>query len=131
MKQSSSNELTILKPVLSDIDLAQNALFNLLDIFKKLSRLVINSFKTEGMWIGSSRRKTFKPLGIKWPDEPIKELGFYYSFDIKLPHKKNIEGLHSIKKTQYKCLVSNHSKILFIFLHFYWFLKQMSDLKCL
>ena len=44
--------------VLSDIDLAQ-ALFNLLEVFKNLSGLVINSSKTEGMWIGSSRDKTW------------------------------------------------------------------------
>ena len=39
--------------VLSDIDSAQ-ALFNLLEVFKNLSGLVINSSKTEGIWIGSS-----------------------------------------------------------------------------
>ena len=69
--------------VLSDIDSAQ-ALFNLLEVFKNISGLVINSSKTEGMWIGSSRDKTSKPFGIKWPDEPIKALGVYYSYDIKL-----------------------------------------------
>ena len=73
--------------VLSDIDSA-HALFNLLDAFKKLSGLVINSSKTEGMWIGSSRGKTLKPFGIKWPEEPIKALGVYYSYDIKLLHEK-------------------------------------------
>ena len=36
--------------VLSDIDSAQ-ALCNLLEVFKKLSGLVINSSKTKGMWI--------------------------------------------------------------------------------
>ena len=73
--------------VLSDIDSAQ-ALFNLLEVFKNLSGLVINSSKTEGMWIGSSRDKTSKLFSIKWPDEPIKALGVYYSYDIKLLHEK-------------------------------------------
>ena len=51
------------------------------------------------MWIGSSRGKTLKPFGIKWPDEPIKALGVYYSYDIKLLHEKNcIERLDSVKK---------------------------------
>ena len=46
------------------------------------------------MWIGSSIK-----LGIKWPDEPIKALGVYYSYDIKLLHEKNfIERLDSVKK---------------------------------
>ena len=51
------------------------------------------------MWIRSSRDKTSKPFGIKWPDEPIKALGVYYSYDIKLLHEKNfIERLDSVKK---------------------------------
>ena len=46
------------------------------------------------MRIGSSIK-----LGIKWPDEPIKALGVYYSYDIKLLHEKNfIERLDSVKK---------------------------------
>ena len=46
-----------------------------------------------------SRDKTSKPFGIKWPDEPIKALGVYYSYDIKLLHEKNfIERLDSVKK---------------------------------
>ena len=37
--------------------------------------------------------------GIKWPDEPIKALGVYYSYDPKLLHEKYfIEKLDSIKK---------------------------------
>ena len=36
---------------------------------------------------------------IKLPDEPIKALGVYYTYDIKLPHEKNfIERLDSVKK---------------------------------
>ena len=51
------------------------------------------------MWIGSSRDKTSKPFGIKWPDEPIKALGVNYSYDIKLlQEKKFIERLDSVKK---------------------------------
>ena len=38
--------------VLSDKDSA-HALFNLLDVFRKLSALKTNTSKTEGMWIGS------------------------------------------------------------------------------
>ena len=45
------------------------------------------------------RDKTSKPFGIKWPDEPIKALGVYYSYDIKLLHaKKFVERLDSFKK---------------------------------
>ena len=68
--------------VLSDIDSAQ-ALCNLLEVFKNLSGLVINSSKSEGIWYGLSRDKTSKSFGIKWPDEPIKALSVSYSCNIK------------------------------------------------
>ena len=55
--------------------------------------------KTEGMWIGSSRKNKTKPFSIKWPNEPIKALGVYYSYDQKLLDEKNfIENLDSVKK---------------------------------
>ena len=83
--------------VLSDINSAQ-ALLNLLEVFKNLSGLVINSSKTERKWIGSSRDKTSKPFGMKRPDEPIKGLGVYCSYDIKRLHEKHfIERLDSVK----------------------------------
>ena len=84
--------------VLSDVNSAR-VLFKLLDDFKKLSGLAINPSKTEGMWIGSSRGSKTKPFGIKWPNEPIKALGVYYSYDPKLLLEKNfIEKLDTIKK---------------------------------
>ena len=48
--------------VLSDMDSAR-ALFTLLDVFKELSGLRINSSKTEEMWVGSSRSNKLKPFG--------------------------------------------------------------------
>ena len=83
--------------VLSDVNSAC-ILFKLLDDFKKLSGLAINPSKTEGMWIGSSRRNKTKPFGI-WPDKSIKALGVYYSYDPKLLLEKDfIEKLDTIKK---------------------------------
>ena len=64
-----------------------------------LSGLAINYSKTEGMWIGSCRNNNSKPFGIKWPREPIKALGVYYSYDPALLREKNfIENLDKIKK---------------------------------
>ena len=81
--------------VLSDINSA-HTLFKLLDDFKKLSGLAVNPTKAEGMWIGSLREIKAKPLGIKWPNELIKALGVYYSYDQKLlQQKKIIEKLDS------------------------------------
>ena len=51
------------------------------------------------MWIGSLRQNKVKPLGIKWPNEPIKALGVYYSYDKKLLHEKKFIGkLDRVKK---------------------------------
>ena len=36
------------------------------------------------MWIGSTKENKAKPLGIKWPNEPVKALGVYYTYDVKL-----------------------------------------------
>ena len=33
------------------------------------------------MWIGSQRNNDEKPLGIKWPSEPIKTLGVFFTYD--------------------------------------------------
>ena len=75
------------------------ALFKLLGFFKSVSGLMINCTKTEGMWIGSTRHSKSKPFQIKWTDEPIKALGVYFTYDIKLLHEKNfLEKLDSIKK---------------------------------
>ena len=83
---------------LSDINSLQ-ALLNLLEVYKNASGLTINCTKTEGMWIGSLRNNKIKPFGLKWPDESIKALGVYYSYDEKLLAEKNfIENLDKIKK---------------------------------
>ena len=61
--------------------------------------------KTEGMWIGSTKENKAKPLGIKWPNEPIKALGVYYTYDVKLLREKNfIERLDNVKGYQYLVL---------------------------
>ena len=83
---------------LSDINLLV-VLLDLLEVYKNASGLTINCTKTEGMWIGSLRNNKTKPLGLKWPDEPIKALAVYYSYDEKLLREKNfIENLDKIKK---------------------------------
>ena len=51
------------------------------------------------MWIGASKENKTEPLGIRWPMEPIKALGVYFTYDLKLLKEKNfIERLDSIKK---------------------------------
>ena len=84
--------------VLADTSSAER-LFELLNKFEILSGLKINCSKTEGMLIGSKRHHKEKTFGIKWPDEPIKALGVYFTYDQKLLKEKNfIERLDSIKQ---------------------------------
>ena len=83
---------------LSDIN-SLVVLLDLLEVYKNASGLTINCTKTEGMWIGSLRDNKTIPLGLKWPDEPIKALGVYYSYDEKLLGEKNfMQNLDKIKK---------------------------------
>ena len=56
--------------VLSDTNSAQS-LFD--------SGLKVNGSKTEGLWIGSLKYNDIKPFGIKWPDEPIKASGVFFT----------------------------------------------------
>ena len=74
--------------VLSDTESAYK-LFQLLDKFKKGSGLKVNNSKTEGLWIGSLKGSEMKPLGIKWPQDPIKALGIFFSYHKKLLYLKN------------------------------------------
>ena len=68
------------------------ALFTLLKKFENSSGLKVNSEKTEAMWLGSSRLSNKKPLGISWPQKPIKVLGVFFSYDEKLSEKANFEN---------------------------------------
>ena len=64
-----------------------------------ISGLKINCKKTEGMWIGSIKENKAKPLRIRLPNEPIKTIGVYYVYDVKLLREKNlIERVYSIQK---------------------------------
>ena len=74
---------------LSDISSAEQ-LFEVLNFFKDISGLKINCKKTEGMWIGSTKENKAKPLGIRWPNEPIKALGVYYTYDVKLLRERTL-----------------------------------------
>ena len=43
------------------------------------------------MWIGSQKNNDKKPLGIKWPSEPIKALGVFFTYDQALLYEKNFQ----------------------------------------
>ena len=84
--------------MLSNLDSA-NVLFQQLNLIKNLCGLEVNSSKTEGMWIGSLEKNEETPLGIKWPSEPIKALGVFFTYDHTLIYEKNFrEKLDNMKK---------------------------------
>ena len=84
--------------VLSDTNSAQ-AVFDSLDVFEYLSGLKVNHSKTEGLWIGSLKYNDIKPFGMKWPDEPIKALGAFFTYDQNLIYEKNFKDkVFKIKK---------------------------------
>ena len=56
-------------------------LFKLLDRFTSVSGLKVNVNKNEAMWLGKQKHCKDKPLGVKWPDDPIKIVGIYISYD--------------------------------------------------
>ena len=59
--------------------------------FGKVSGLLLNKEKTEGMWLGSLRFSHSQPLGIKWPLKPIKILGVYFSYNLEECNHLNFE----------------------------------------
>ena len=66
-------------------------LFKLLSNFQECSGLEINKSKTEGMWLGASRKNTAKPLGIAWPVNFILAPGIYFSYNDEIVYNKNFE----------------------------------------
>ena len=61
--------------------LSAQRLFAVLDRFKLASGLQMNIDKTEGLWLGRNKNCHDTPFGIKWPKEPVKVLGVYFSYD--------------------------------------------------
>jgi len=65
--------------------------------FGTLSGLSLNKEKTQALWLGKCRKSKEKPLGIEWPDNPLRVLGVYVSYD-----KTECEFLNFEKKIS-KC----------------------------
>ena len=55
-----------------------NEIFNVLKKFEKATNAKINISKTEGLWIGAWKNRTDTPLGIKWVNTMVKNLGVFF-----------------------------------------------------
>jgi hypothetical protein len=74
-------------------------LLSVMKLFQKCSGLKMNLEKTEGVWLGSKRFCQEKPFGIKWPDEPVRLLGLYISYDLEKATQLNYEDkIDKLKK---------------------------------
>ena len=75
-------------------------LLTLLQKFKKLSGLEINTTKTEGMWLSRWKNETDMPFGFRWPQDPIKALGIFFSYDENKTNKLNFaKKIQNLEKT--------------------------------
>jgi hypothetical protein len=66
--------------MLKDLNSAKCFLHTVKD-FGLYSGLMLNMDKTEAMWLGSDRVLKTRPLGILWPDRPLRILGVHLSYD--------------------------------------------------
>ena len=57
-----------------DRDSVDVQLLDLLENFRLLSGLEINTAKTEALWLGQWKNNETTPFGFKWPKEPILSL---------------------------------------------------------
>ena len=75
-------------------------LLKLLSEFKHTSGLEINTNKTEVMWLGAWRNKTDKPYNFRWPQEPIRALGVFFSYNSDEANNLNFgEKIRKLGKT--------------------------------
>ena len=75
-------------------------LLALLNQFRNLSGLEINATKTEGMWLGSWKNNLETPFGFRWPRDPIKALGIFFSYDSSKTTELNFtEKIRNLEKT--------------------------------
>jgi len=82
-----------------DLDSVAHLLI-LLKNFKNVSGLEINTTKTEGMWLGCWKNNIQTPFGFPWPQEPIKALGIFFSYNrIKANELNFAEKSRNLEKT--------------------------------
>lgn len=82
-------------------DSSAASLFTLLDQFGDLSGFNINNSKTEGLRLGSWKRRLGKDehFGISWPKHYVTALEIAFAYDVHVGNKINFEErLSKVKK---------------------------------
>ena len=75
--------------ILKDVKSAK-LFMKVIEEFGQYSGLKLNRDKCEGMWLGKNRSSKKQPLGIEWPEIPIRFLGAYVSYDEKAANEMNL-----------------------------------------
>ena len=79
-------------------------LLAILNDFENLSGLEINATTTEGMWLGCWKNKTEMPFGFRWPRNPIRALGIFFSYDQNKATELNFVEKNSELRKDFKQL---------------------------
>lgn len=84
--------------ILKDLKSAKHFL-KIVKEFGQYSGLLLNTEKTEGMWLGSNHTNKTKPLGISWPDRALKVLGVHFSYNQEECEKLNfIDKMDKVRR---------------------------------
>ena len=74
-------------------------LLNMLEKFRSISGLQVNTSKTEALWLGSWKDRHDTPFNFNWPYDPICALGVFFSYNTLKADKLNFDDkLRSMEK---------------------------------
>ena len=66
-------------------------LLSLLDKFRSTSGLLVNTSKTDALWLGSWKERQDTPFNFNWPKDPVCALGVFFSYDTSKAEKINFD----------------------------------------
>ncbi len=90
-----------------------------LEIYEAASGAKINYEKTKGLWCGKWKNRSDKPLGIKWTNKNVKNLGVFFGHD--RPDRSTFESIViKIKKSldfwkQFRLCAFSKARVIEIF----------------
>ena len=71
----------------------------------------INTTNTERMWLGRWKNKTETQFGFRWPRDPIKALGIFFSHNENKTNELNFaDKIRNLEKTLNSWETKSHFK---------------------
>ena len=81
-------------------------LLNMLEKFRSISGLQVNTSKTEALWLGSWKDRHDTPFNFGWPYDPICALGVFFSYNtLKADKLRSMEKVLNIWKCRKLTLI--------------------------